>query len=77
MVVAAGDTLTATPLVTEIAPGLMTPEPLENTGAREVEVPEEIVVAPAVKLVITGAGTTVTVVCAVTKVPAAVVTVSV
>lgn len=75
--VVAGVRLTGAPLVTEIAPGLMTPLPYENTEVREVEVPAVIVVAPAVKLAITGAGTIVTVVCAVTKVPAAFVTVSV
>jgi len=42
-----------------------------------VEVPAVIVAAPRVKLVIAGAGTTVTVVCEVTAVPAALVTVRV
>jgi len=50
---------------------------LANTPVNVVEVPAVIEAAPGVKLVITGAGTTVTVVCAVTDVPAEFVTVRV
>jgi hypothetical protein len=48
-----------------------------KTAVRVVEVPEVMVPAADVKLVITGAGTTVTVVLDVTEVPAALVTVKV
>jgi hypothetical protein len=76
-VVDAGDTVTAVPLIT--APTLLStlPVPLLNTPVKVVEVPAVIVPARAEKLVITGAATTVTVVCLVTAVPAAFVTVSV
>jgi hypothetical protein len=55
-VVLAGVTVTAVPLVTEILPGVMTPEPLPNTAVRAVLVPASMVVAPTVKLVMYGCG---------------------
>ena len=75
--VAAGATLTDTPLATGPTPWSMLPVPPEKAAVRVVELPALIVAAPAVKLVITGAATTVTVICAVTNVPAPLVTVSV
>jgi TATA-box binding protein (TBP) (component of TFIID and TFIIIB) len=77
VVVATGVIIMAMLLVT--GPTLLStePEPALNTAVRLVELPAVIVVCAAVKLVITGAATTVTVVLAVTAVPAAFVTVSV
>jgi len=77
VVVAAGVMFTGVPLVTEPTPLLTLPVPLLNTAVKVVELPETIVAAPGVKLVITGAGTTVTVACLVTLAPAALVTVRV
>ena len=56
-----GEILTGVPLVTAIAPGLIVPVPPANTAVNVVEFPVTIVAAPGVKLVIAGAGTTVTV----------------
>ena len=53
------------------------PVPPLNTAVKVVEVPAVIVAAAGVKLVITGAATTVTVACLVAIAPAAFVTVSV
>jgi hypothetical protein len=53
------------------------PVPFENAGVNVVELPGVIATAPAVKLVIVGGGTTVTVAVAVTDVPALLVTVKV
>jgi hypothetical protein len=77
--VVVGDTVTPVPLVTAPTPWSTLPVPLLNTGVSVVELPETIVVGVAVKLVITGAATTVTVAVAVTEtgVVAALVTVSV
>src|SRR5215471_2223138 len=75
--VATGVIVTGTPLLTGMAPGLIEPVPFEKTAVRAVEAPAEICAAPAVKLVMTGGGTTDTLACAVTKVPAPLVTVSV
>jgi hypothetical protein len=77
MVVVVGLTLTAVPLVTETLPGVMTPVPFEKTAVRLELVPDEMVAGLAAKLVITGAGTTVTVTVWVTAVPLVGVTVSV
>jgi hypothetical protein len=55
----------------------MLPVPLLNTAVRVEELPETIVADPGTKLVITGAGTTVTVASFVTTLPAVFVTVSV
>jgi hypothetical protein len=76
-VVATGVTVTAVPLVT--APTLLStlPAPPEKTAVRVVELPAVIVLAAAVKLVITGMGTTVTVTDADTEVPALLTTVKV
>jgi hypothetical protein len=77
VVVTAGDTVTAVPLVT--TPTLLStlPVPLLKTPAKVVEVPAVMVAAAAVKLVMVGTATTVTVACLVTAVPAALVTVNV
>ena len=77
VVVDVGEILTGVPLVTAPTPLLMLPVPLGNTAVRVVEFPETIVDAPGVKLVITGAGTTVTVACLVTVAPPELVTVRV
>jgi hypothetical protein len=77
VVVAAGEMFTGVPLVTAPTPLSTLPVPLLNTAVRVVEFPETIVANPGVKLVIVGAGTTVTVACLVTKAPAVLVTVSV
>ena len=73
----AGETGIAVPLVT--VPTLLStlPVPLLKTPVKVVEVPAVIVANAAEKLVITGAGTTVTVTCFVTDVFAVLVTVSV
>jgi hypothetical protein len=60
-----GDTVTVFPLVTAPTP-LMLPVPLLKTGVSVVELPETMVVEPAVKLVMSGRGATVTVAVAVT-----------
>lgn len=76
-VVAVGLTGTDVPLVTEMLPGVTTPVPFANTAVRLVLFPLVIVAEVAVKLVIVGAGSTVTVAWEVTAVPAALVTASV
>jgi hypothetical protein len=75
-VVAAGVTVTGVPLITAPMPLLIVPVPPENTAVSEVELAAVIVLAPAEKLVIAGAGTTVTVTVADTE-PALLVTVNV
>jgi hypothetical protein len=77
VVVDVGEILTGVPLVTAPTPLVMLPVPLGNTAVRVVEVPDTIVDNAGVKLVITGAGTTVTVACLVTVTPTVLVTVSV
>lgn len=77
VVVDIGEILTGVPLVTAPTPLSMLPVPLANTAVKVVELPETIVEAPGVKLVIDGAGTTVTVACFVTVPPAVFVTVRV
>jgi hypothetical protein len=79
VVVEVGETLTGVPLVTAPTPLLMLPVPPVNTAVSVVEVPVTMMAAPGVKLVMAGAGTTVTVVVkvAVAGVVAAFVTVSV
>ena len=77
VVVAVGVTFTAVPLVAVPTLLLTLPVPLAKTAVSVVEVPAVMVRAPGVKLVITGASTTVTVAWAVTDAPAAFVTVSV
>jgi hypothetical protein len=76
-VVTDGETLTAVPLVTVPTALLTLPVPPVKTPVNVVEVPAVIVAAAEVKLVMAGAGTTVTVACWVTAVPAALVTVRV
>ena len=56
-----GLTLTAVPLVTAILPGVMTPVPPANTAVRLELPPAPIVGGVATKLVMVGAGFTVTV----------------
>ena len=51
-----GVTVVATPEVTVVLPGVMTPVPPENVGVSVVEDPLVIVPAPAVRDVATGAG---------------------
>jgi hypothetical protein len=76
-VVVAGLTLTPTPLVTARFPGEITPVPLAKTAVR-VEFPPAIIAAGfARKLVIEGAGATVTVAVWVIAVPVEGVTVRV
>ena len=79
VVVVVGEMVTGVPLVTGPTPWSTLPVPLLNTAVSVVEVPETIVADAGEKLVITGAGTTVTVACAVMEagVVAALVTVSV
>jgi hypothetical protein len=77
VVVAVGLTETAVPLVTAMLPGVTMPVPPVNTAVRLELEPAAIVAGLAVKLVITGAGTTVTVAVDVTAVPVVGVTVSV
>lgn len=69
--------LTATPEVTTPMPLSTPPVPPEKTAISVVLVPAVMVGCAAVKLVITGTAKTCTVVCAVTLVPAELVTVSV
>jgi hypothetical protein len=54
IVVCAGETLTAVPLVTVIFPGVMTPVPLAKTPVRLADPPAVTAVGLAVKLVIVG-----------------------
>jgi hypothetical protein len=77
VVVVVGPTLTAVPLVTGRLPGVITPVPFAKTPVRFVLPPAAIVAGFAVKLVIVGAETTVTVTVCVTAVPAGFVTVRV
>ena len=79
MVVVAGFTFTATPLVTEPMPGVIAPVPPVNTAVKVVPFPPAVIVeASDVKLLIVGAAAfTVTVAVCVIAVPAAGVTVSV
>jgi len=77
-VVTVGLTGTEFPLVTEMLPGVMTPVPPANTAVRVVPPPPAVIVDAAdVKLVIVGAGYTVTVACCVIAVPTGGVTVRV
>lgn len=66
----AGETVTGVPLVTAPTPLSTLPVPLVNTPVKVVEVPAVIVAAADTKLVMAGAGTTVTVACLVTDAPA-------
>ena len=68
-------TVIATPEVTVVSPGVMTPVPPENVGVSVVEDPLVIDAAPAVRDVATGAATTVTDVVVVAEVPRLLVTV--
>jgi len=54
VVVCAGETLTAVPLVTVMFPGVMTPVPLAKTPVRLADPPAVTAVGLAVKLVIVG-----------------------
>jgi hypothetical protein len=65
VVVEAGAMVTGVPLVTAPMPLSMLPVPPAKTAVRVVELPETMVAEPGVKLVIDGAGTTVTVTVAV------------
>lgn len=72
-----GLTLTGVPLVAGRLPGVITPVPLAKTAVR-LELPPTVIVAGlATKLVIVGAGTTVTVTVWVTAAPLEPVTVMV
>jgi hypothetical protein len=73
--VAVGVTVTPAPLVTVPMPLSIEPLPFANVGVNLAELPEVIVAGTAVKLVMEGAGTAVTVAVAVTDAPAALVTV--
>ena len=64
-----GLTLTGVPLITARLPGVTPPVPLAKTAVRAVLAPAVIVAGLAVKLVIVGAGYTVTGAVAVTAVP--------
>jgi hypothetical protein len=77
VVVAVGLTLTGVPLVTARLPGVITPVPLANTPVRFELPPDPTVAGLAAKLVIVGAGSTVTVTVPVTGVPVVGVTVRV
>ena len=69
--VAVGLTLTAVPLVAGRLPGVIMPVPSEKTPVKLELVPGAMVPGLAVKLVIVGAGFTVTVAVWVTAVPPA------
>jgi hypothetical protein len=71
VVVAVGLTLTPAPLVTARLPGVITPVPFANTPVRLALAPALIVAGLATKLVIVGAGFTVTVTIWVIAVPPA------
>jgi len=58
-VVAVGFTVTATPLVAERLPGVMTPVPFEKTPVRDAGDPLVMVLGLALKLEMEGAGVTV------------------
>ena len=75
--VAVGVTETSAPLLAARLPGVMTAVPLANELARVEISPAAMDVGPAMKEVITGAGTTVTVAEAVTWAPSELVTVRV
>ena len=77
VVVAVGLTLTGIPLEIGRLPGVITPVPFANTAVRFVLPPDPTVVGLAAKLVIVGAGTTVTLAIAVIAAPAGGVTVRV
>jgi len=77
VVVAAGLTLTGVPLVAGRLPGVITPEPLAKTAVRLELPPAVMVTGVAAKLVIVGAGTTVTVAVRLTVAPLEPVTVMV
>jgi hypothetical protein len=77
VVVTVGEMVIGVPLVTAPTPWSTLPVPLPNTAVSVVVFPETIVADPGVKLVITGAGTTVTVACLVTVAPPVFVTVRV
>lgn len=72
-----GLTLTGVPLVTGMLPGVMTPVPLAKAPVRLALPPGPTVVGLATKLVIVGAGSTVTLTIAVAAVPTGGVTVRV
>jgi len=72
-----GLTLNDVPLVTARLPGAITPVPLAKTAVRLELPPGAMVAGTAEKLLMTGAGTTVTVAVSVTDVPAELVTVMV
>jgi len=73
----AGVTVTGIPLVTTPKAWSMLPVPPEKTAVKEVDVPAVMGFGVAVKLVMAGAATTVTLTDWVTEVPAELVTVSV
>ena len=75
--VAEGVTETGEPLVMLRLPGVIAPEPPVKTAVRRDEAPAVMVVGLAVKLDMDDAAVTVTVVVAVTAVPAELVTVRV
>jgi hypothetical protein len=77
VVVAVGITLTGTPLVTGILPGVITPVPFANTPVKLALPPGPTVVGLATKLEIVGIGSTVTVSGAVIAAPTGGVTVRV
>lgn len=75
--VVAGLTFTGVPLVMDKLPGVMTPVPLVKTAVRAVFSPAVIVAGFAAKLVIAGAGYTLTVTDCVIAAPVGLVTVRV
>lgn len=77
VVVAVGEMVIGAPLVADPTPLSILPVPRVNTAVSVVEAPEVMVVDPATKLVIVGAGTTVTVAVAVVVSPAVLLTVRV
>jgi hypothetical protein len=68
-VVAVGLTLTGVALVTVMFPGVITPVPPVNSAVRLELLPAAIGVGVAVKLEITGTGSTLIVACCVADVP--------
>src|SRR5580692_1855883 len=77
VVVVVGLTVTATPLIAAILPGVITPVPLAKTPVRVALCPVVMVVGRAVRLALMCAGFTVTMAVAVMVVPMEEVTVSV
>jgi len=76
-VLVVGETVTGVPLVTAILPGVITPVPLEKVAVRLAELPVVMAATLEAKLLIIGAGMTVTVTVLLVVTPSRLVTVRV